>query len=66
MQQIRNYAYSLAGEELSVEIQTNGTFGPKARDCTAENVNNGYLLMGYLIFKIITGLFHKKAFRQCN
>lgn len=39
MKQIRDYAYSKAGEELSVELQTNGAFSPSVREWIAENVN---------------------------
>lgn len=39
MQEIRDYAYSKAGEELKVELQTNGTFSPRLRKWLSENVN---------------------------
>ena len=39
MKQIRDYAYSKVGEELKVELQTNGAFSPTIRNWIAENVN---------------------------
>ena len=39
MKQIRDYAYLKAGEDLSVEIQTNGVFSHHVREWLAENAN---------------------------
>ena len=39
MQKIRNYAYSKAGEEIKVELQTNGAFSEQIRKWISENVN---------------------------
>lgn len=39
MQQIRDYAYLKVGEELSVELQTNGAFFENVRNWISENVN---------------------------
>lgn len=39
MTDIRDYAYSKAGKELSLEIQTNGAFSSKVRDWLSENAN---------------------------
>ncbi len=39
MKQIKDYAYSKVGENLSVELQTNGAFSPAIRNWIAENVN---------------------------
>lgn len=39
MKEIRDYAYSKAGDTLFVELQTNGCFSEKVRDWIAENVN---------------------------
>lgn len=39
MKDIRNYAFSKAGEELSVEIQTNGAFSHEIREWLSKNVN---------------------------
>jgi len=39
MKEIRNYAYDIVGEELSVEIQTNGFFKQSIRDWLCKNVD---------------------------
>ncbi len=39
MRAIRDFAYSLAGEQLVVELQTNGVFSPQIAKWVAENVN---------------------------
>jgi len=39
MKKIKDYAYELAGEELIVELQTNGYFSEKIREWIAENVD---------------------------
>ena len=39
MKEITEYAYELAGNNLSVELQTNGAFGKTAREWIAQNVD---------------------------
>jgi radical SAM protein with 4Fe4S-binding SPASM domain len=39
MTQIRNYAYSLAGDNLRVELQSNGVFSETVRKWVSENVD---------------------------
>lgn len=39
MKEITDYAYEIAGDELVVELQTNGAFGEKAREWVAKNVD---------------------------
>lgn len=39
MKEIIEYAYELAGNNLSVELQTNGAFGKTAREWIAQNVD---------------------------
>jgi len=40
MKKITEYAYGIVGDELTSEIQTNGTFGQGIRDWLSENVDN--------------------------
>jgi len=39
MKQITEYAYSIAGEAVTVEVQTNGVFGSDVREWVADVVN---------------------------
>ena len=39
MKKIRDYAYSIVGDELSLEIQTNGVFNREVRDWLCENAD---------------------------